>query len=389
MKNEPVKPKEPTRTAAAGRAPRWLSSLFSFRFFGDEMPKISPLAVIDPSASIAPDVEIGPFCVIGPDVKLEGGCRLLNSVTIIGKTSIGRDNVFFPNCVIGTYPQDKKFKGAATELHIGSGNVFREAVTVHIGTEKGGGITRVGNNNMFMINTHIGHDAQIGSDCVFANNVMIAGHVIVGDHVNMMGLAGVHHFVTIGRFAYLGGACRIHHDVPPFVKVDGADEIRGLNKVGLSRAGFSQEDVKALDWAYRKLFNRKRPLSLALGELEAMNGQLSPNVMEIVEFLRRRDQGKHGRYLEGRRGGALAAAVAEATVGAGAAVPGGRSHPVSESAAQPDAHKPEPAKPSTRRAKADAVAAAAERDREQHREHGASHEGNGETSRQPDGNIPA
>ena len=153
---------------------------------------------------------------------------MLNSVTIIGKTTIGRDNVFFPNSVIGTYPQDKKFKGAPTELHIGSANVFREAVTVHIGTEKGGGVTRVGNNNMFMINTHIGHDAQIGSDCVFANNVMIAGHCVVGDHVNMMGLAGLHHFVTIGRFAYLGGASRIHHDVPPFVKVDGADDPRRL-----------------------------------------------------------------------------------------------------------------------------------------------------------------
>jgi UDP-N-acetylglucosamine acyltransferase len=310
VKNEPVKAKEPTRPAAGGRAPRWLSSLFNFRFFSDEMPKISPLAVIDPSASIAPDVEIGPFCVIGPDVTLEGGCRLLNSVTIIGKTTIGRDNVFFPNCVIGTYPQDKKFKGAPTELHIGSGNVFREAVTIHIGTEKGGGITRVGNNNMFMINTHIGHDAQIGSDCVFANNVMIAGHCVVGDHVNMMGLAGLHHFVSIGRFAYLGGACRIHHDVPPFVKVDGADEIRGLNKVGLARAGTSAEEIRALDVAYRKLFSKKRPLAVAMKELESLNGELTPHVREILDFLRRRNEGKHGRYLEGRRS-ELAAAVAE------------------------------------------------------------------------------
>ena len=305
MKNDPVKPKETPR-----RAPRWLSSLFNFRFFGDEMPKISDRAVIDPSANIAPDVEIGPFCVIGPDVTLDGGCRLLNNVTIIGKTTIGRDNVFFPNSVIGTYPQDKKFKGAPTELHIGSGNVFREAVTIHIGTEKGGGVTRVGNNNMFMINTHIGHDAQIGSDCVFANNVMIAGHCVVGDHVNMMGLAGLHHFVTIGRFAYLGGACRIHHDVPPFVKVDGADEIRGLNKVGLARAGFSAEEIKALDIAYRRLFSRRHPLSVAMRELESLNGDLTVHVREILDALRRRDQGKHGRYLEGKRSD-LPSAVAE------------------------------------------------------------------------------
>ena len=328
MKNDPPKPKE----AAPKRAPRWLTSLFSFRFFSDEMPRISPLAVIDPNANIAEDVEIGPFCVIGPDVTLAGGCRLLNSVTIIGKTTIGRDNVFFPNSVIGTYPQDKKFKGAATELHIGAGNVFREAVTVHIGTEKGGMVTRVGNNNMFMINTHIGHDAQIGSDCVLANNVMIAGHCVVGDHVNMMGLAGLHHFVTIGRFAYLGGACRIHHDVPPFVKVDGADEIRGLNKVGLARAGTSAEDIKALDVAYRKLFSRKRPLAVAMQELESLNGELTPQVREILEFLRRRNEGKHGRYLEAKRGAALPAAVAEVapSIATPPALP-----PVGDAAARP------------------------------------------------------
>jgi len=305
VKTDPPKTTQPSR-----RAPRWLTSLFSFRFFSEEMPKISPLAVIDPSANIAEDVEIGPFCVIGPDVTLGGGCRLLNSVTIIGKTTIGNDNVFFPNCVIGTYPQDKKFKGAPTELHIGSANVFREAVTVHIGTEKGGWVTRVGNNNMFMINTHLGHDAQIGSNCVFANNVMIAGHCVVGDHVNMMGLAGLHHFVTVGRFAYLGGACRIHHDVPPFVKVDGADEIRGLNKVGLARAGTSAEEIRALDLAYRKLFSRKRPLSVAMKEFESLNGELTPHVREILEFLRRRNEGKHGRYLEGKRS-ELATAIVE------------------------------------------------------------------------------
>jgi len=235
----PPSPPAPAPAPATKPRARWLSSLFNFRFFSDSMPKRSPHAVIDPSAEIDDDVEIGPFCVIGPDVKIAAGCRLLNSVTIIGKTTIGRDNVFFPNSVIGTYPQDKKFKGAPTELTIGNGNVFREAVTVHIGTEKGGGMTRIGNNSLFMINTHIGHDAQIGNECVIANNVMMAGHVVIGNYVNMMGGVGLHHFVTIGDFAYIGGYARIHHDVPPFVKVDGADEVRGLNKIGMSRAGMS------------------------------------------------------------------------------------------------------------------------------------------------------
>ena len=280
---------------------RWLSGLFNFRFFSDSMPKISPHAVIDPSAEIAEDVEIGPFCVIGPDVVIETGCRLLNSVTCIGKTTIGRDNVFFPNSVIGTYPQDKKFKGAPTELTIGNGNVFREACTVHIGTEKGGGVTRVGNNNLFMVNSHIGHDAQIGSECVIANNVMIAGHVVVGDHVNMMGGVGIHHFVSIGDFAYLGGYARIHHDAPPFCKIDGADQVRGLNKVGMSRAGVSAEEIAAVESAYRKLFSRRKPFSIALAELESMNGQLNTHVKYLIEFLKRRDQGKHGRYQESLR----------------------------------------------------------------------------------------
>jgi UDP-N-acetylglucosamine acyltransferase len=139
---------------------------------------------------------------------------------------------------------------------------------------------------------------------------MIAGHCVVGDHVNMMGLAGLHHFVTVGRFAYLGGACRIHHDVPPFVKVDGADEIRGLNKVGLARAGTSAEEIRALDTAYRKLFSRKRPLSVAMKEFESLNGELTPHVREILDFLRRRNEGKHGRYLEGKRS-ELATAIVE------------------------------------------------------------------------------
>ena len=302
----PAKAKEAAPAPTPPVAPhkprsRWLSSLFNFRFFSDSMPKISPHAVIDPSAEIAEDVEIGPFCVIGPDVVIETGCRLLNSVTCIGKTTIGRDNVFFPNSVIGTYPQDKKFKGAPTELTIGNGNVFREACTVHIGTEKGGALTTVGNNNLFMINTHIGHDARIGSECVIANNVMMAGHVVVGNYVNMMGGVGLHHFVTVGDFAYLGGYARIHHDVPPFVKIDGADQVRGLNKVGMSRAGMSADDIAAVDVAYRKLFGRKKPLSVAMAELDSLNGDLNDHVRGMLDFLKRRDLGRHGRYQESLR----------------------------------------------------------------------------------------
>jgi UDP-N-acetylglucosamine acyltransferase len=264
------------------------------------MSLISPLAAVDPKARLASDVSVGPFCVIGPDVTIGSGCKLLNHVTITGLTTIGEGNTFFPNSVIGTAPQDRKFRGAVTRLEIGDGNVFREAVTLHVGTEKGGGVTRVANNNLFMINAHVGHDAQMGSNCTISNNVMIAGHVVIGDNVAMMGGVGVHHFVTIGDFAYIGGYARVHHDVPPYCKIDGADTIRGLNAVGLRRAGVSEADIEALEDACRRLFYREKPFSVAMAEFDTMNG-LNPYVKQMITFLKRRDAGKHGRYLESLR----------------------------------------------------------------------------------------
>lgn len=282
------------------KRPAWFRNLFSFRFFTGDEKKISDKAIIDPAAEIADDVEIGPFCVIGPNVKIDSGCILHNNVTVSGNTTIGRDNIFFPNSVIGTAPQDKKFKGAATRLIIGTGNAFREACTVHVGTEKGGSLTRIDDDNLFMVNSHIGHDALIGSHCVVANNVMIAGHVVVGDYVVMNGGVGVNQFVSIGDFAYLTGYARIHHDVPPFCKIDGADEIRALNKVGMSRAGVAAADIAAVDEVFRKLFLKKRPLLTAMREFEGIEG-LSEKVVQLLEFLKRRNQGKHGRFLETQR----------------------------------------------------------------------------------------
>ncbi len=264
------------------------------------MAKISPHAVVDPKAVLAEDVEVGPFCVIGPDVTIGSGCLLHNSVTVTGHTVIGRNNTFHPNSVIGGAPQDLKYRGAHTRLEIGDDNIFREAVTVHIGTEKGGGITRVGNSNLLMVNVHLGHDVQMGNNCILANNVMIAGHVTIGNGVAMMGGAGIHHFVTIGDYAYLGGYARVHHDVPPFCKVDGADTVRGLNSVGLRRAGFSDADIDELEQACRSLFYREKPLAVVMAEYDSQNG-LNPFVKKMIEFLRRRDTGRHGRYQEALR----------------------------------------------------------------------------------------
>lgn len=270
------------------------------------MPKISPLASVDSKACLAEDVEVGPFCLVGPDVKIGAGTRLLSHVVITGHTTIGEGNLFHPNCVIGGPPQDLKYKGEPTGLEIGNNNVIREAVTINTGTVYGSkvfgdGITRVGNNNLLMVNAHIGHDAQIGNRCILANNTMIAGHIVLGDNVILNGGVGVNAWVTIGDFAYIAGYSRVHHDVPPFVKVSD-DEVRALNELGLRRAGFSEEDIAALDAAGRRLFfAREKPFSAALREFDMLNG-INPQVRKMIEFLRRRDQGRHGRYLESLRG---------------------------------------------------------------------------------------
>ena len=265
------------------------------------MPKISPLSIVDPKAKVADDVEVGPFCTVGPDVTLGSGNKLISHVVLTGHTTIGKNNTFFPHCTVGSIPQDLKYRGGPCRLEIGDHNTIRESATIHIGTEKGGGLTKIGSGNLLMVNAHIGHDVHLGNRCIIANNVMFAGHVICGDNVAIMGGAGVHHFVTLGDYAYVAGYARIHHDVPPFVKVGDADKIRALNTVGLRRAGFAESDIEALEEAIRKLFvNKDKPFSVTLSEYDLQNG-LNQHVKRMVEFLRRRDTGVNGRYLEALR----------------------------------------------------------------------------------------
>ncbi|MBC8109242.1 MAG: acyl-ACP--UDP-N-acetylglucosamine O-acyltransferase [Anaerolineae bacterium] len=290
------------------RATDALTSVLPFRSGKPKAgTRISPLAVVDPRAIIGEGCEIGPFCVVGSDVILGTGNKLLSHVVVTGHTTIGRDNVFHPHSVIGGAPQDKKYRGEATGLQIGDRNQIREVVTIHTGTEQGGringgGVTRVGSDNLLMVNCHIGHDAQIGDGCVLANNVMIAGHIVVGDHVILNGGVGINAFVTIGSYSYVAGYARIHHDIPPFVKVSDDARIRGLNGVGLKRAGFTEQQIAGLEEATRSLFGRRKPQSVAVTELEGRyNGQMPQHVRQILDFLKRRNAGKHGRYLESLR----------------------------------------------------------------------------------------
>ena len=265
------------------------------------MPKIHPLSLIDPLATLDEDVEVGPFCTVGAGVRIGAGTRLISHVVVSGDTTLGTGNVLFPHCVLGALPQDKKYRGEPTRLVIGNRNHIRESATIHLGTVQGGGVTRLGDNNLLMVNSHLGHDCQLGNNNILANNVMLAGHVVLGNNIVMSGAAACHHFVSIGDYAFIAGLARINHDVPPYVKVSDDDKVRAVNVEGLRRAGWTEAEIETVEDAARRLFfNREKPFAVVLEEFEC-TPELHPAVRRMVEFLKRRNAGKHGRYLEALR----------------------------------------------------------------------------------------
>jgi len=271
------------------------------------MGGIHPSAVIDPKATVGRDVQIGPSCYVGPDVTLGDGCVLHNNVTLTGRTTLGRGNVFFPTCVIGAVPQDLKFQGEPTELIIGDENVFRELVTVHTGTGAGGGVTRVGSHNRFLVGVHIAHDAIIEDHCVIANGVHLGGHVHIESCVAFGGMVGVHHFVTVGRHAFVAAMARAALDVPPFMIVQGDEgRVRGVNVNGMARWGFTKERIQPVRQAFKDLYSdRSRFGGPLLHRLERMesDGELTDDVRYLIGFVRRTvREGHSGRYLESVRG---------------------------------------------------------------------------------------
>jgi len=264
------------------------------------MAEISKLAAVDPEAKIGKNVTIGPFCVIGPHVEIGEGCELMNNVTIQGVTHIGPLNVFYPNAIIGVTPQDLKYDGSPTQTLIGFGNVVRENVTVHRGTELGGGKTVIGNENLLMVGVHIAHDCVIGNRTIIGNQTQLAGHVAVQDNAVISALVGLHHFVTVGRNSYIGGLTPVRRDVPPFMKFDGdPNEVRGLNEEGLRRHGFSDDDIAALKEAYRQLF-RNTAITSGLDALEKQ-GITNPHVQYLCEFMRRSCASRFARSQESER----------------------------------------------------------------------------------------
>ncbi|HUU85265.1 MAG TPA: acyl-ACP--UDP-N-acetylglucosamine O-acyltransferase [Phycisphaerae bacterium] len=271
--------------------------------------RIHPSAIVDPRAELGRGVIIGPYCVISGGVQVGDGCHLHHQVTIDGHTKVGPGCEFFPGAVIGMKPQDLKYRGEPTRLEIGTGNVFREWVTVHPGTAGGGGITRIGDHNHLLVGVHVAHDCQVGNHCILANQVQLAGHVKVEDYVTFGGQSGVHHFVTIGRHAMIGGLTRVTADIPPFMIFVAArthGRVRFVNGVGLKRCGFTEEQIAALKGAWARLYSRRarlngKPILPTAQEILAED-DLDENVRYLCEFIvRSAAHGRHGRYLESLR----------------------------------------------------------------------------------------
>lgn len=264
--------------------------------------KIHRTAIVHPNAVLGKEVEIGPFSIIGADVAIGDGTVVKNHVTVMGNTTIGKQNIIYPNAVLGAEPQDLKYRGEHTSLVMGDHNVVREGVTINIGTAGGGEKTVIGNNNFLMACAHVAHDCILEDNVLVANGVLLGGHVAVERGAKLMGLVGIQPFVTIGRYAYVGGHTRIVQDVPPYVIIEGHPaKIRQVNVVGLEREGFSKEQIDEIKEAFRALFRSgELNKSKTLEEMERKKDN-SPEVNYLIAFLRNIDRGKYGRYRESFR----------------------------------------------------------------------------------------
>src|SRR5438876_12317931 len=245
--------------------------------------QIHSTAIVEPKVELGAGTIVGPYCIIGSGVVLGEKCCLQHHVTLAGPMRAGKENKFYAYCSIGQQTQDLKYAGEPTYLEIGNENTFREFCTVNRST-KSDGKTRVGNRGNFLAYSHIGHDCTVGDSVVFSNNGTLAGYVEVGDHAVMGGLTAVHQFCRIGRFAITGGCSKIVQDVPPFLIADGNPaQIRGVNLVGLERACYAPESVKAIKEAFRLIYRSKLNTRQAV---EAMRKDLPPNeeITQIVNF---------------------------------------------------------------------------------------------------------
>jgi UDP-N-acetylglucosamine acyltransferase len=253
---------------------------------------IHPTAIIDSQAEISADAEVGPYCIVGAGVRLGARTRLLAHVYLEGKLTIGEDNIFYPYCSCGVAPQDKKYKGEASETRIGNRNTIREFVTINRGTEGGGMVTSIGDGNLLMAYVHVAHDVRIGNEAILANGVTFAGHVIVEDYVNVGGLSAIHQFVRIGQHAIIGSYSVIKQNVLPYsiTAADHEAKVYGANRVGLERRGYADGNIESLQNAFRLLTRSGLNTTQALGKIEE-EVQQTPEVHNLLEFIRASQQG--------------------------------------------------------------------------------------------------
>lgn len=249
------------------------------------MIKIHPTAVVHESANIGENVIIGPYCILGEEVTLLSGVNLISHVVIDGNTLIGKDTKIYPFASIGMPPQDLKYGGEPSKLEIGNNNVIREHVTINPGTEGGGMLTKVGDNCLFMVASHVAHDCVLGDHVILANNATLGGHVCVGDWAILGGLSAIHQYVRIGRHAIVGGMSGVEHDVIPYGSVMGdRARLAGLNLVGLKRRGFSREIIHDMRRAFRLLFAQEGTMTERLADVSDLFNTIEP-VMDIVNFI--------------------------------------------------------------------------------------------------------
>ncbi|MCP3919312.1 MAG: acyl-ACP--UDP-N-acetylglucosamine O-acyltransferase [bacterium] len=263
--------------------------------------RIHPTAVIADGAELGVEVEVGPYTVIGREVRIGDRTRLGPQVVIDGVTRIGADNVVTGQTSLGTAPQDLSYQGEPTRLEIGDRNSIREFVTINRGTVKGGGLTKIGDDNLIMACCHVAHDCEIEDHCILSNGVLLAGHVLVERHANISGMAGAVHFCTIGAYSYIGAMTRMSRDVPPYMIVEGHDSrVRGVNVVGLKRGGVAEEERDRLRDAYKRIFRSGQARKPVLAEMREQSHD-SPFVQNLVDSMSRTEIGLKGRYRESLR----------------------------------------------------------------------------------------
>jgi UDP-N-acetylglucosamine acyltransferase len=253
---------------------------------------IHSTAIVHPKASVAETADIGPYCIIGEDVEIGPGSRLMANVYAEGPTWIGEDNIFYPYTTVGVASQELKYKGERAETRIGARNRIREFVTIHRGTEGGGLVTRIGDDNLLMAYVHVAHDVQVGHNAVLANGVTLGGHVLVGDWAVIGAFTGVHQFCRIGRHAFIGGYSVVTQDVLPYSTSVSEREIHvfGANRTGLERRGFAGERIEALQKALRLLSRAGLNTSQAVERIRAEIGA-TPELDELLAFIAASERG--------------------------------------------------------------------------------------------------